>query len=134
MLTQEETNQYLQTERISNWLQLCLSDINANLSAELQPIAYALLDHDEHGKQYANLDTQVKWEQYEQAIERNLQLLSDIDPDKRIAIFSALLPRLASTLEATWQLLGQRNYQSGHLFRAPGDDEATFPMRTSWLQ
>jgi len=138
MYRREEAQQLLQSKQTANWTERCLSAIRNELPEELRPAAYALLDHNEHGEpinypQY----TRETIQRHRESVERGLNTLAALDPTRRIAIFSALVPRIASIVEAAWQLRGRLPYQFGgrsRAFRAPGNEAAVYTARITWLR
>jgi Family of unknown function (DUF5724)/Domain of unknown function (DUF4132) len=138
MLRREDADKILKEEQTSNWTALCLSAIQTELPEELRPVAYALLNRDENGKPITSVhsDPEVARRHWE-AVERGFEALYALDPDRRTAVFAALVPRVASTVEAAWQLLGRLPYQAGwqrKAFRTPGDEAAAYTARVAWLR
>src|SRR5260370_16763384 len=116
MYRREEAQKLLQSKQTANWTEHCLSAIRNELPEELRPAAYALLDHNEHGEpinypQY----TRETIQRHRESVERGLNTLAALDPTRRIPIFSALVPRIPSIVEAAWQLRGRPPYP----FRCP---------------
>lgn len=137
MLRREDADKVLKEEQTSNWIALCLSAIRAELPEELRPAAYALLNRDENGKTITSVhsDPEVARRHWE-AVERGFEALYALDPARRTAVFAALVPRVASTVEAAWKLFGRLPYQTGwqrKAFRAPGDEAAAYTARVAWL-
>jgi hypothetical protein len=138
MYRREEAQKLLQSKQTANWTERCLSSIRNELSEELRPAAYALLDHNEHGEPLNSpLYTRETLQCHRESVERGLNLLAALDPTRRIAVFSALVPRIASIVEAAWQLRGRLPYQFGgrsRAFRAPGNEAAVYRARIIWLR
>src|SRR5260370_37904649 len=124
MYRREEARIILQDKQTARWAECCLSAIRSNLPGELRPAAYALLNHDEHGEPINQSQyTREAILRHRESVERGLKTLAALDPTCRLAIFSALVPRFASTVESAWQLRGRLPYQFGiqrTAFPAPG--------------
>src|SRR5258708_24935239 len=119
MYRREEAQQLLLSKQTANWTERCLSAIRNELPEELRPAAYALLNHNEHGEPINYpLYTRETIQRHRESVERSLNTLAALDPTRRIAIFSALVPRTASIVEAALQLRGRLPYH----FRGPSPD------------
>lgn len=138
MLTRENAQISLKTEMTADWLEICLTDIPNKLPEVLQPAAFALLNHDEHGKAllYDRYDPEAAKIHYEK-IARHLKQLVGLDSAEREAIFAVLVPQVAAIVEAGWQSLGRLPYQTGwqrKAFRASANDQAHSTKRLEWLK
>lgn len=136
MLSREEAQNILKEEQTANWSELCASAIQNELPASLHAAAYALLNRDEQGKaaDFSNREAMLC---HREAVERGLQRLADLSSEERRAIFSVLVPRTATTVEAAWQLLGRLPYQvdwQRRAFRAPAHDPAYRTKRLTWVR
>src|SRR6266849_4295270 len=138
MHRREEVRIILQDKQAARWAECCLSAIRSDLPEALRPTAYALLNHDEHGEPINQSQyTREAILRHRESVERGLKTLAALDPTCRIAIFSALVPRIALTIESAWQLRGRLPYQYGiqrRAFRAPGNETAVYTVRITWLR
>src|SRR6266446_6376663 len=138
MYRREEARNILQGKQTVRWTECCLSAIRSDLPEELRPAAYALLNYNEHGEPiHQSQYTREVIQRHHESVERGLKTLAALDPTCRIAIFSALVPHIASIVETAWQLRGRLPYQFGiqrRAFRAPGNETAVYTARTTWLR
>src|SRR6266849_1024218 len=138
MHRREEVRIILQDKQAARWAECCLSAIRSDLPEALRPTAYALLNHDEHGEPINQSQyTREAILRHRESVERGLKTLAALDPTCRIAIFSALVPRIALTIESAWQLRGRLPYQyriQHRAFRAPGNETAVYTVRITWLR
>ncbi len=138
MYRREAARNILQGKQTTHWTECCLSAIRSDLSEELRPAAYALLNLNEHGEPINQSQyTREAISHHRESVERGLKTLAALDPTRRIDIFSALVLRLASTVESAWQLRGRLPYQVGiqrRAFRAPGNETAVYTARITWLR
>ncbi|GHO79914.1 hypothetical protein KSD_76850 [Ktedonobacter sp. SOSP1-85] len=137
VLSREDVQASLQAEKTENWLELSLAAIENELPPSLRTPAYALLNRDEQGKElnhgYDFTERQRQFEEREKQIAR----LDELSSEEQHAIFTALVPRLATHLEAAWQLIGQLPYQADtyrRAFRAPAQPQAYREKRVAWLR
>jgi hypothetical protein len=101
MYRREEARNILQGKQTADWTECCLSAIRSDLPEELRPAAYALLNYNEYGEPIDHSQyTREAILHHRESVERGLKTLAALDPTCRIAIFSALVPRVASTVEA----------------------------------
>ncbi|HEX6554088.1 MAG TPA: DUF5724 domain-containing protein [Ktedonobacteraceae bacterium] len=137
MLQREDAQKFLKEQQTTNWQALCLSAIEVDLPIELHAAAYAVLRRDEHGKilppqSFNSEDVQ----RHREAVERGFRHLAALTSRERRIVFTVLAPRIATTLEAAWQLLGRMPYQIGwqrRAFRAPAYEAASYAARRAWL-
>lgn len=139
MLSREDAQNILKEEQTANWSELCVSAIQNDLPAPLHAAAYALLNRDEQGKavDHQSFSNPEAARRHREAVERGLQHLADLSSEERQAIFSVLVPRTATTVEAAWQLLGRLPYQvdwQRKAFRAPTHDQAHRTKRLTWVR
>jgi len=138
MYRREQARNILQDKQTARWTECCLSAVRSDLPEELRPAAFALLNHDEHGESInQSQHTREAILRHRESVERGLETLAVLDPTCRIGIFSALVPRFASTVESAWQLRGRLPYQFGiqrRAFRAPGNETAVYTARITWLR
>jgi hypothetical protein len=138
VLTREQAGQQLEAFQTPDWPKLCLAEIEKTLPAPLQSCAYALLNRDEQG-QVPTVQTHgyERMREYYEKRQHRLRQLASMTAEERLAIFTALVPRVAQTCEATWQLLGRLPYQQGYYrraFRVPASHQAHVEKRVNWMQ
>ncbi|GHO85046.1 DUF4132 domain-containing protein [Dictyobacter formicarum] len=137
VFAREDIQEKLKSEETTNWLELSLAAIENELPAPLRPPAYALINCDEHGKDLNQIDDYTERLSQLKELEKQIARLADLSSRERHAIFTALVPRLATHLEAAWQLIGQLPYQFDfyrRAFRAPAQIQAYREKRLIWLK
>ena len=136
MLKREESQALLQKEGSNTWREEACAAIGNDVPENLRPTAYGLLNCDEHGTLLPT-HTQADWERRQQVETQAFARLGKLDGGQRLAIFTALLPGMASHVEAGWRLFSQLPYQTGYVrkaFRVRVGDPAPGMVRTQWLQ
>lgn len=137
VLSREDVQTRLKAEETVNWLELSLAAIENELPPSLRIPAYALLNRDEQGKeQNHGYDFTERERQFEER-EKQIARLDELSSEERHAIFTALVPHLATHLEEAWQLIGQLPYQIDtyrRAFRAPVQPQAYHEKRVAWLR
>ena len=137
VLSREDVQARLKAEMTANWLELSLAAIENELPTPLRPPAYALFNRDEQGKELNQVYDYAERQRQHKELEKQLARLDDMSAEERHMIFAALVPRLATYMEAAWQLLGMLPYQVGacrRSFRAPGQTQAYRAKRLDWLK
>ncbi|GCE16788.1 DUF5724 domain-containing protein [Dictyobacter kobayashii] len=137
VLSREDVRDRLKSEETANWLELSLAAIENELPAPLRSPAYALLNRDEHGKELKQIYDATEWPRQLKEREKQMAILADLSSKERYAIFVAVVPRLATHLEAAWQLFEQLPYQflaHRRAFRAPAQTRAYREKRLVWLR
>ena len=134
MLRREEAAKVLERERTAQWQKVCLSAVTG-LPAALRPTAYALLGCDENGEPLpsASLDA---YQRQERILAEGYARLGALTAQRRLALFSALFPAAAPTVEAAWRLMARLPYQTGwqrKAFRLRGVGDTTTPAQRMWL-
>lgn len=102
------------------------------LPAKLRPIGYGLMRRDAKGKEF-ELDN---WQENMRAAREAVRPLDQLPVKDRLEFFATFFAGLAPAVEAAWQALKTGPYQEGFSrksFRAPGQSEASFGARVSWL-
>jgi hypothetical protein len=130
MLNPELAQEQLAAIRDPKWRAKCCQKI-AKLPDPLKAIGYAFFDRNAAGKIFASNPA---------ATEQKSQLLAsfdDLPTSDRLTIFQTFFPKIATTVEAAWQLWPTLTYQSGYYrrsFRLPQHPELTANNRLEWLQ
>ncbi|HTK08696.1 MAG TPA: DUF5724 domain-containing protein [Ktedonobacteraceae bacterium] len=138
LASREDVQKIIQEEQTANWSELCLSAIESELPEAHRAIAYAFFNRDEHGNNfpYQTATTEAN-QRHNQMIEQQLLRLTGLTSEERSAIFSVLTPRVATAVEAAWQLLGRLPYQTGRArkaFRISADNPIHGPQRVAWVR
>src|SRR5438874_8907406 len=134
MLRREEAAKMLEGERIAQWQKVCLTAV-AGLPATLRPIAYALLGRDENGQPLPSGSPDA-YQRQERILAAGYARLGALPAHQRLAVFSALFPAAAPTVEAAWRLMARLPYQTGwqrKAFRLRGAAGTTTPAQRMWL-
>ncbi len=140
ILIREEAQKLIEEARIDDWITLCLAAIERDLPASSRAAAYALLDREEDGQPFAGYQHAgpEATKRHNAAIERGLRQLVELASEQRQAVFATLLPHLASTMEAAWQLFERLPYQTGYYRRAfrsaPVYSQVYRNRRLSWAK
>ena len=136
MLAREDAQKQLEQERIKGWQAQAAAEVAAALPEALRPIAYALLERDQSGTPLPSNTNEERQRQHT-AVAQGYAQLGKWGAEDRLAIFAALLPGVATHLEAGWVLRGRLPYQTSYQRRAfrLRDETATAASvpRTQWL-
>jgi len=138
MFSHEDAQKILKEAQTADWLALSLAAIKRELPEAHRAPAYALLNHDRHGKALVQKANEPEASRaFYREIEENLRQFADLESGERQTIFAALVPLIAPTIEAAWQLLGALPYQTGwerKAFRAPAENRIHLTIRLAWLR
>ncbi|PSF30032.1 hypothetical protein C7H19_24070 [Aphanothece hegewaldii CCALA 016] len=129
MLTREQSQEQLTKLKNPSWKQEKLTQI-PKLPPKLQEIAWGILGYDDKGRQPR------EWQNIYQFQQEAILQLDSLDSSERLTIFSLLFPKIATTLEQTWQLFPQLPYQSSYsrrAFRVPNHSELINQKRCQWF-
>lgn len=130
MLRREQAEKRLEAFEVKN-LEKRRLDAVTQLPERLRTIGRTLFGRDDTGKPFRGWDVRIK------ANEAASKALTALSAKDRLTLFTALFPKLAGFIEATWQLFPQLPYETGYDrkgFRNPGDASAHADVRLNWLQ
>jgi hypothetical protein len=129
MLRSEDAHKRLESFQIENRHRKLVAGVKG-LAKQPALIARAILDVNEKGRPFD--DWQARNKLHEQASRE----VPSLTASERQQLCRLLFPKLASQVEAAWQLFDHLPYQVGYsrrLFRASGDAAAYASTRYNWL-
>jgi predicted DNA-binding WGR domain protein len=115
MLKQEDADKLLKQEQVKTWQDHAIVDI-AGLSPYSRTIAFALLGRDESGNPLPQRSDEDRTRFYA-ILNQAVAQLAALESSPRLALFTALMPGIATHIEAAWQLHSRLPYQTNHAFR-----------------